>query len=82
MGCSDKWMSKLMIAKTLCVLVHRVKQSIQALEICRKAKRNGVYDINHNGGSIVMANFLPSTTGSNITLTLNNHINALSNHVS
>ena len=58
-----------------------VKQSAQAMEICRRPKTgsSNVYDnLSHN--STLMTNFLPSTTG-NMTLTFNNNLNSLSSQV-
>ncbi|XP_064634600.1 homeodomain-interacting protein kinase 2-like isoform X2 [Lineus longissimus] len=53
-----------------------VKQSVQNMEICRRGKSNG-YDLNQNPSNL-MAPFMPSSTTS-ITLTFNNHLNALQN---
>ena len=56
----------------------RVKQTVQAMEICRRPKAN-IYD-NLNQQSMV--NFLPSSTAAgNITLTFNNNLNSLTSQV-
>ncbi|ELU17799.1 hypothetical protein CAPTEDRAFT_82340, partial [Capitella teleta] len=65
-----------------------VKQSVQAMEMCRRPKSN-VYDLNQNSqasaaaagnAAAVMANFLqqqPNASSSNLALSFNNHINSL-----
>ncbi len=59
-------------------LFHRVKQVVQAMEICRRPKAN-IYD---NLNQQNMVNFLPSSTAAgNITLTFNNHLNSLTSQV-
>lgn len=69
-----------------------VKQSVQAMEMCRRPKSN-VYDLNQNSSAsaaaagnaaAVMANFLqqpPNASSSNLTLSFNNHINSLTGQV-
>lgn len=51
----------------------KVKQSVTAMEICRKSVKN-LFDVNQNSG--LMSNFVPATTSS-LTVTFNNQINAL-----
>ncbi|XP_074659848.1 homeodomain-interacting protein kinase 2-like [Tubulanus polymorphus] len=51
-----------------------VKQSVQHMEICRRPK-TAAYDVNQN--TPMMANFIPSSSTANITLTFNNHLNAI-----
>ncbi|XP_041365885.1 homeodomain-interacting protein kinase 2-like isoform X2 [Gigantopelta aegis] len=50
------------------------KQSVQAMEICRRS-RTSVYDMNSNPSGM-MSNVVPSSNG-NFTVTFNNQINAL-----
>ena len=79
---------------TLIFVLNRVKQSVQAMETCRRPKTN-VYDLNQNtaaagsatAAAAVMANFLQqppagAATSANLTLTFNNHINSLTSQVS
>ena len=58
-----------------------MKQSVQAMEICRRPKTTLYDNLNQNGPATMMANFLPSTTA-NITLTFNNHLNSITTQVS
>ncbi|XP_033751772.1 homeodomain-interacting protein kinase 2-like isoform X2 [Pecten maximus] len=51
-----------------------VKQSVQAMEICRRTVKS-IFDINQNGGGL-MSNLVPTSTAS-LTVTFNNQINAL-----
>lgn len=53
-----------------------VKQSLQAIEVCRKSKKDP-YDINNFPGIRVMTNILPNVCNRNITLTFKNQIGAL-----
>ena len=56
----------------------RTKQSVQAMEICRRS-RTSVYDMNSNTSGM-MSNVVPSSNG-NFTVTFNNQINALHSQV-
>lgn len=51
----------------------KVKQSVSAMEICRKSVKN-LFDVNQNSG--LMSNFVP-VSSSSLTVTFNNQINAL-----
>jgi hypothetical protein len=55
-------------------MFRRVKQNVQAMDVCRRRPKTAMhsYDLNQNGGTM-MANFLPTSSG-NLTLTFaNNH---------
>ena len=60
------------------LLSHRVKQNVQAMEVCRRPVKS-MYDMNQNTGTL-MPNFVPSSTG-NLTVSFNNQINALHSQV-
>lgn len=51
----------------------KVKQSVTAMEICRKSVKS-LFDVNQNSG--LMSNLVPASTSS-LTVTFNNQINAL-----
>ncbi|KAH3882318.1 hypothetical protein DPMN_006253 [Dreissena polymorpha] len=57
---------------------YRVKQNVQAMEVCRRATKS-VYDMNQNNGGLV-PNFVPASSN-NLTVTFNNQINALHSQV-
>jgi len=62
-----------------CVSVDSVKQSVQAMEICRRPNLTMFDGLNRPSAGL-MASYLPSTSA-NITFTFNNHINSLTNQV-
>ncbi|KAK2189919.1 hypothetical protein NP493_94g05019 [Ridgeia piscesae] len=57
-----------------------VKQSVQAMEICRRPNLTMFDGLNRPSAGL-MASYLPSTSA-NITFTFNNHINSLTNQMS
>ena len=56
----------------------KVKQSVSAMDICRKSVKT-LFDVNQNSG--LMSNLVPAST-SNLTVTFNNQINALHSQMS
>ena len=61
------------------VLVFSVKQSVAAMEVCRRPKATLYDNLNQNSG-VMMANCLAPSTG-NLTLTFNSHINSITSQV-
>ena len=62
----------------MAALYYRVKQSVQAMDICRRTVKS-LFDVNQNGNALV-SNFVPPTTSS-LTVSFNNQINALHTQV-
>lgn len=56
-----------------------VKQSVAAMEVCRRPKAT-LYDNLNQNNSVMMNNCLVSSSG-NLTLTFNSHLNSITSQV-